>query len=94
MWKIYEGRDDVNEQSVVSKTAGDVKVLFGEILCRDPEEFCDSQRLIEDLAMDSLELLDMAMALEDRYGIVLETDDVFRLNTVGDVAALLTARIV
>ncbi|KVT54015.1 hypothetical protein WK55_22030 [Burkholderia ubonensis] len=67
--------------------------MFCEILGGRPDEFASSLRLVEDLAMDSLELLDLAMVLEDRYGVVLESRDVFQLKTIGDVASLVHTRI-
>ncbi|WP_175924297.1 acyl carrier protein [Burkholderia latens] len=69
-----------------------VQVVMSEILGGRPEQYLDSMRLVEDLAMDSLELLDLAMVLEDRYGIVLESEDIFRIDTVGDVVALIADR--
>ncbi|EDT00721.1 phosphopantetheine-binding [Burkholderia ambifaria IOP40-10] len=82
---------ELEEAGVPRQTAESVKVLLSEILGGRPEEYSESLRLVEDLAMDSLELLDLAMALEDRYGIELESDDIFKLETIGDVVAHIAA---
>jgi acyl carrier protein len=44
----------------------------------------DNQRLREDLGIDSLLLIDVAVATEDRFGIRIRDDDLERFQTVGD----------
>ncbi|WP_407973182.1 acyl carrier protein (plasmid) [Burkholderia pyrrocinia] len=83
---------ELEEVGAPGQTADSVKVLLSEILGGRPEEYSESLRLVEDLAMDSLELLDLAMVLEDRYGIKLESDDIFKLETIGDVVARIAAQ--
>ena len=39
----------------------------------------------EDLRADSIELLELTMAVEEEYGIKLEDEDLERIQTVGDV---------
>ena len=39
----------------------------------------------DDLGADSLDLFEVIMALEDAYGIEINTEDLTDLNTVGDV---------
>ena len=52
---------------------------------------CDADMITEDtsfkdvLGADSLDLLEVIMALEDEYGIEMNTEDLSDLNTVGDV---------
>lgn len=41
----------------------------------------------EALELDSLDLVDMAMACEDEFGVTVEVDD--SLKTVGDLLALI-----
>ena len=38
----------------------------------------------DDLGADSLDLYEMVMALEDEYGIEIDTDELTELSTVGD----------
>ena len=40
--------------------------------------------LKDDLGADSLDLYEMVMALEDEYGIEIDTDELTDLSTVGD----------
>ncbi|AJY39693.1 MULTISPECIES: T3SS-associated acyl carrier protein BapB [Burkholderia] len=49
------------------------------------------QRLLDDLAMDSLELIELAMELDERWNIRLDRARLADVATVADVAALLGA---
>ncbi|MEM8959912.1 MAG: acyl carrier protein [Acidobacteriota bacterium] len=51
------------------------------------------KRLVEDLALDSLQLLSLAVAVEDHYRICLDEDDEAHIDTVGDLVALIEAKI-
>jgi acyl carrier protein len=48
-------------------------------------------RLVEDLALDSLDLVGVLMKLEDQFGLQIELDEVPNIQTVGDLAAHLDA---
>ncbi|MBQ7305638.1 MAG: acyl carrier protein, partial [Clostridia bacterium] len=41
----------------------------------------------EDLKADSANVMVMIMDLEDKYGIMVEDDQIMKLKTVGDVVA-------
>ena len=66
----------------------DIKTAFVEIL----EEVANvnriavtgDHRLREDLGIDSLSLIDMAVAAEDTFGIRIPDEDLERFQTVGD----------
>lgn len=44
-----------------------------------------NSRLIEDLALDSLDLVGVLMKLEDHYAIKIELDDIPNLQTVNEL---------
>ena len=46
------------------------------------------QRLVEDLELDSIRLLTLAMEVEDRFEICLDEDDEAGIVTVGDLVDL------
>jgi acyl carrier protein len=46
-------------------------------------------RLADDLGIDSLTLVDVVVAAEDRFGLVIPDDDWARFETVGDAVAYL-----
>lgn len=42
-------------------------------------------KIVEDLGADSLEVVELLMALEDEYGISLPDEVAMKLQTVGDI---------
>jgi len=66
-----------------------ITAAFAEILEEvanvNRAEVARDKRLREDLGIDSLSLIDVAVAAEDTFGIRIPDDDLERLQTVGDV---------
>ena len=48
-------------------------------------------RLIEDLGAESADLINLAAAIEDRFGIYLEEEELAELRTVADLAQIISA---
>lgn len=51
-------------------------------------ELRPEQRLVEDLKLDSIHVLSLAMAVEDHFRIALDADDESGIEKVGDLIAL------
>lgn len=51
--------------------------------------FAESERLVEDLGLDSLGLLTLAAEVENRFRVALGPDDEALIATVGDLADVL-----
>ena len=49
-------------------------------------------RLVEDLAIDSLDLVGLILQVQDHFDIVIDEDDVPNLCRVADLAAYLSGR--
>ena len=49
-------------------------------------------RLVHDLGLDSMTLLTLAVALEDRFQIVLSDEEATRIETVGELARCVASR--
>lgn len=62
-----------------------VKEIVAESLGVEAEKITAESSFQKDLGADSLDLMDMVMALEDEYGVEIPTDDLGQLVTVGDV---------
>lgn len=62
-----------------------MKEILAEQLGCDADMITEETSFMDDLGADSLELLEVIMALEDEYGIEMNTEDLSDLNTVGDV---------
>ena len=50
----------------------------------DPSRIEDGTRFKEDLDADSLDLYELVMELEDRYGVAISEERAARIATVGD----------
>jgi acyl carrier protein len=61
--------------------------IVGAAIGTDPGRVIPEARLDEDLGMDSLTLVDVVIAVEDRFGLVIADDVWSRFHTVGDIAA-------
>ncbi len=62
-----------------------MKEMLAEQLCVNPDSITLDTSFKDDLGADSLDLLEMVMALENEYNIEIPTDELTDLNTVGDV---------
>jgi len=57
----------------------------------EPQRITDDAQLDGDLGIDSLTLVELVVAVEDRFGLVIPDDDWSRFENVGDLAAYLEA---
>ena len=57
------------------------------------EALTEDSHLINDIGMNSISLLYMAMVIEEKYGIQFNNDDFKMLNTVADVITLIERKI-
>ncbi|WP_434626752.1 acyl carrier protein [Chromobacterium sp. CV08] len=65
-----------------------VRAVIEASLAADAARIEPQARLVDDLYADSLELLDMVMALNDAFGIEIGVDDIAGIRTVADVCAV------
>ena len=57
------------------------------------EKIDDGTRFREDLDADSLDLYELVMELEDRYGIRVSEEEAAEIETVGDAVDFVCARV-
>ena len=62
-----------------------LKNLFVEELQIDEADITMDAELIKDLGINSIELADLVMLCEDKFGIEINDDDIRKFTTVGDV---------
>ncbi len=63
--------------------------LLVEELQIDPAEITMDAELSSDLGINSIELADLVMICEEKFGITIEDDEIRKFTTVGDVVAYL-----
>ena len=61
-----------------------VKEMIVEQLGVNEAEVVPEAKFIDDLGADSLDIVELVMALEDEYGIEIPDEDAEKIETVGD----------
>ena len=62
-----------------------VRAMIAKQLKADESKITRESRLVEDLKADSANVMVMIMDLEDKFGIMVEDDQIMKMKTVGDV---------
>ena len=61
-----------------------VRAIIAEQLGVKIEEVTDAASFIEDLGADSLDTVELVMALEEEFGIEIPDEDAEKMSSVGD----------
>ena len=69
----------MEEKEIREKVVNVVKDKLGV----DESAIVDSASYVNDLGADSLALVDIAMALEDEFGVKIPDEDINKITTVG-----------
>ena len=70
-----------------------VEEVVARLLNVDPARVPQGARFIEDLHATSLDVVEIIMALEERFSVEISDTDAEGIHTVGDVAALLVRKL-
>ena len=68
-----------------------VKALIAETLNCDLEKVTMEASLADDLGADSLDAVELNMALEDNLGVAISDEELANMKTVGDIVNYLEA---
>ncbi len=68
-----------------------IKEIIASSLGIDESEITEDSSFKDDLGADSLDLFEMVMTMEDEYGIEIPTEDLEKMETVGDVVNYIQA---
>jgi len=71
----------------------ELRQLVADVLDVKPEVVTDEARFVEDLSVDSLIALELAVTLERRYGVRIDEDEIVKLRRFADVYELLAAKV-
>ena len=63
-----------------------VKKIIEEQLGVEGDKIQENASFIDDLGADSLDIVELVMAMEEEYDIEIPDEDAEKLKTVGDVA--------
>ncbi|MCE9627063.1 MAG: acyl carrier protein [Candidatus Eisenbacteria bacterium] len=63
---------------------GKVKEIIAKELEVDVKQLAPEAKFIEDLGADSLDIVELVMALEEEFGIDIPDEDADKMKTVGD----------
>ena len=62
----------------------EVKEVVVEQLSVNPDEVKEDSKFVEDLGADSLDVVELVMALEEKFDIEIPESDAEKITTVGD----------
>lgn len=68
-----------------------VAEIVSEHLDVPREEISRDSRFIEDLKADSLDLVELVMEFEDKFGVSIPDEDYEKIKSVGDAVDYITA---
>ena len=69
-----------------------VKDIIVEQLGVDPEKVKAEASFIDDLGADSLDIVELVMAMEEEFDLEIPDEDAEKLKTVSDVQTYLTTK--
>lgn len=69
----------------------EVRDVIVETLACEADQVTPEATLVEDLSADSLSIVELTMALEEKSGIAISDEDTAKLKTVGDIVEYLNA---
>ncbi len=75
-----------------AQALSELQSILVEQLGVDASEVVETASFQEDLNADSLDLVEMIMEMEDKYGVKIPDEDAEKIVTVGDAVDYIVAR--
>jgi len=76
----------------MANTFEDIKAIIVDLLGVDAAKVTPEARFREDLEADSLDLVELIMAFEDKFGSEISDEDAQKILTVGDAVSFVEAQ--
>jgi acyl carrier protein len=77
----------------MSDTFNDIKAIIVELLDVDAGKVTPDAKFREDLEADSLDLVELIMAFEEKFGGEISDEDAQKISTVGDAVSFVEAHL-
>jgi acyl carrier protein len=68
----------------MADTYGEIKAIIVDLLGADENKITMEARFREELEADSLDLVELIMAFEDKFGADISDEDAQKITTVGE----------
>jgi acyl carrier protein len=78
----------------MSDTLEQVKEIIVDLLGVDESKVVPEARFREDLEADSLDLVELIMAFEDKFGGEISDEDAQKITTVGEAVTYINERMI
>ena len=75
----------MTDEQIVS----DLAVILNEVAGVDQSKVSAYKSFLDDLEVDSLSMVEVVMAAEDKFGVKIPDEEVKNLRTVGDAVAFI-----
>ena len=90
-WYRHESKEEVNERMGFSEER--VKQIIVDQLGVAPEQVTPEASFIDDLGADSLDTVELVMALEEEFDIEIPDEDAEKMTTVADAIKYLESHV-
>ena len=70
----------------------DIKEVVVEQLSVDADKVTEDAKFVEDLGADSLDVVELVMALEEKFDIEIPVDEAEKIQTVKDVVTYIESK--
>jgi acyl carrier protein len=77
----------------MADTFSEAKAIIVELLGVDEKMIAPHSRFLEDLGADSLDLVELIMAFEDKFGAEISDEDAQKITTLGDAVQYIDRRL-
>jgi acyl carrier protein len=81
------------EKRVSGSLAQQIRELVSEQLGVDPAVLNSDANILEDLGADSLDVVELVMAIEEAFDIEITDEDAESMRTIGDVEKYVAERV-